>query len=85
MSVVIQANEIRDYINRAPKGWSFRGGRMVNSNYVRFAWLMQLSRGTIDERINRRAGIPDRWRPWSTPVVKACQRHARRQARRLGR
>lgn len=72
-------NEIRDYLKRAPKKWNFDGCRMVNHTHARLVWLTSIARGTLDEKINRRAGISDAWRPWYFPVDSARRRHNRRQ------
>lgn len=76
----IETNEIRDYLNRAPKRVYFDGRRMVNTMHVRLKWLSQIAMGPLDERINRRAGNPSRWEPWKFPVASAMRRRARRQA-----
>ena len=76
----LDQNEIRDYINRAPKRLRFDGGRMVNTTHVRLKWLAQIAIGTLNERINRRAGQADQWTPWKNPVGSAIRRHGRRQA-----
>lgn len=62
----LHQNEIRDYLARAPKRWSFNGSQMVNHFPHRVKWLLELCRGTIDERINRRAGVSFDWlyEPW---------------------
>lgn len=75
-------NEIRDYIERAPKKWHFTGRRMVNNTHARFKWLADIARGPVDCRINRRAGIIDEWRPWNNPVFKSVARHRRKQRAR---
>ena len=75
-------NEIRDYIERAPRKWEFRDGRMVNHTHVRLKWLSEIACGTIDQRINRRAGVPDQWRPWCDPTFKAMVRNQRKRLRR---
>ena len=54
----LETNEIRDYLKRAPKRMYFDGRRMVNTMHVRFKWLSEIAIGTLDERINRRAGNP---------------------------
>lgn len=77
---VIDQNEIRDYLNRAPKRWRFDGGRMVNTMHARLKWLSQIAAGPLNERINRRAGKPERWEAWKNPVGSSIRRHARRQA-----
>jgi len=74
----IDQNEIRDYVRRAPKRMFFDGMRMVNTMHVRLKWLSSIAMGTLDERINRRAGMPDKWDPWKNPVGSSIRRHARR-------
>lgn len=77
---VLDQNEIRDYIARAPNKWCFNGRVMVNNSRVRLIWLSDIARGTLHEKINRRAGIKDEWHPWKmSPAVAAMQRHQRRQ------
>lgn len=81
----LHANEIRDYINRAPKKWDFDGLRMINNTHARLIWLASIAHGTLDERINRRAGIKDLWQPWMQPFwVKAAKRHRRNTFRKRG-
>lgn len=82
-SAGIHPNEIRDYIARAPKRWAFDGRRMVNNTHVRLVWLADIARGTLDDRINRRAGIVELWRPWHNPVFKSVARHQRKLRRQL--
>lgn len=77
---VLDQNEIRDYLKRAPKRMYFDGARMVNTTHARLKWLSEIALGSLDERINRRAGQPSRWEPWRFPVASAIRRHARRQA-----
>lgn len=80
LTEALHVNEIRDYLDRAPKRWHFDGSRMVNNTAVRLRWLVSIASGTLDERINRRAGRTDEWKPWkASPVVSALQRHTRRQ------
>lgn len=80
----MQTNEIRDYIERAPKRWSFSGARMVNHTHARFKWLTDVARGTLNERINRRAGITDPWLPWKNPVQSSIRRNWRNELRKRG-
>lgn len=80
----LHPNEIRDYVQRAPKKWHFDGCRMVNNTYARLRWLAEIAHGTIHERINRRAGAVQRWRPFCDPVYKAVLRNKRRILRRAG-
>lgn len=75
-------NEIRDYLERAPKRWTFRCGRMVNHTQARLTWLASLAEGTLNERINRRAGWANDWKPWKNPTYKAVARHKRKMARK---
>lgn len=79
----LHTNEIRDYLARAPKRWSFNGQGMVNHTHVRLKWLADLARGTLHERINRRAGLIDPWRPWCNPVASAIRRYQRKSGRAI--
>jgi|JI10StandDraft_1071094.scaffolds.fasta_scaffold421056_2 hypothetical protein len=73
-------NEIRDFLNRAPKRFAFNGQRVVYSTHARLKWLADIARGTIDERINRRAGTHFKEHPWPhTPTNKARARHDKRR------
>lgn len=80
----LHQNEIRDYLNRAPKKWEFRGGEMVNNTYPRLTWLASIASGTLNERINRRAGIVDQYIPWKYPTGSAIRRHKRNELRKKG-
>lgn len=80
----LPANEIRDYVQRAPKRIYFNGQGMVNTMHVRLKWLCEIARGTLDERINRRAGISDPWRPWAFPIESARRRNQRNLMRKKG-
>lgn len=84
MKKQLHANEIRDYVERAPKRLHFDGNRMVNNTDARLTWLASLTRGTINERINRRAGITEIWIPWKYPVGSAVRRNYRNNLRKLG-
>ena len=76
----LHPNELRDYIQRAPKRWSFNGFEMVNNAEACNRWLDQLCRGTIDQRINRRAGMGEKWFPYGpTPIMKSIRRHRARE------
>ena len=75
----LHTNEIRDYLARAPKKWSFDGRRMINHTYVRLKWLTTIAQGTLDRKINRRAGVLDEYKPWCFPVDSARRRYQRRQ------
>ncbi len=74
-------NEIRDYLERAPRKWSFDGKRLTNTTRARLLWLADIARGTLHERINRRAGIVSARRPWHNPTWHAIERHRRRLIR----
>lgn len=74
----LNTNEIRDYLARAPKRWHFNGLHMVNNTQARFQWLATLLHGTLDERINRRAGLVPRFVPFYSPVTSAIRRNKRR-------
>jgi len=80
----LDTNEIRDYLRRAPKRWSFDGGRMINTTHVRLKWLADIARGPIDERINRRAGLESPWRPFHNPALKSITRNRRRRLVKQG-
>ena len=76
-------NEIRDFLERAPRKWSFNGSRMASHSHVRYKWLSEMSCGSIDQRINRRAGIPDEWKPWRYPIYKAMARNQRKRLKAM--
>lgn len=78
----MHVNEIRDFIERAPKRFAFDGQRMRNHAHVRYQWFSQISIGSIDSRINRRAGIVDKWIPWVNPTYKSMSRHRKKVAKR---
>lgn len=80
----IDTNEIRDFINRAPKKWEFRGQYMVNNTYARLKWLSEIAYGTIHAKINRRAGVQDTYRPFHNVTYHAIRRHNRNERRKLG-
>ena len=72
-------NEITDFIARAPKrGFSYNGAQILNHAPARYKWLYEISRGTINERINRRAGIIDKYIPWKNPVMRSINRNRRK-------
>lgn len=77
----MNTNEIRDYLDRAPKRWAYRDGKMVNFTGARLKWLASMCQGTLHERINRRAGIVQAWLPWKNAVHSAIRRHRRNQLR----
>jgi len=78
-----EQNEIRDYLARAPRRFHFDGIRMVNNTAARFSWLALIASGTLDQRINRRAGITDVYRPFKYPAHSSQKRHHRRQMVKL--
>lgn len=87
MTILLQ-NEIRDFLQRAPRrNWCFVGDHLINYEGCRSLWFASLLQGTIDERINRRAGlkvfaaVP--YAPWRGPY-SAIKRHKRRQLQRCG-
>jgi len=85
MTSDIHTNEVRDYIARAPKRKRIDGKRVVWNTEARLKWLASLCRGSIDERINRRAGIVDIYQPWKlSPVFKASRRHRCNELRKRG-
>lgn len=79
----LEQNEIRDYLSRAPRRFHFDGMRMVNNTAARLSWLASIASGTLDQRINRRAGINDVYRPFKYPAYSSQKRHHRRQMVKL--
>lgn len=76
-------NEIRDYADRAPRRRQIFGKRLVNNTRARFVWLAELAKGTLDERINRRAGVVEPYRAWpEDPVRRARARRERKLSRK---
>lgn len=81
----MKQNEIRDFIERAPKSFVFNGVRSIDLRGVRKVWLAEISAGDIDARINRRAGIGSHrplYKP--NPVFAAVRRHHRNALRKIG-
>lgn len=75
-------NEIHDYRQRAPARCTVDQltGKVKWHTHARLAWLTDISRGSIDERINRRAGIvPDPFKPFHCATQSAVRRHTRRR------
>ena len=82
---LLEQNEIRDYIQRAPARCVYNGSQIVWNTPSRLVWLASLARGSIDDRINRRAGILDEQQPWKTsPTHKASRRHRFNEFRKRG-
>ncbi len=79
----LHQNEIRDYLARAPRRFHFDGMRMVNNSAARFSWLATIASGTLDQRINRRAGVEDAYQPFKYPVYSSQKRHHRRQMAKM--
>lgn len=84
----LHQNEIRDFLQRAPRrNWCFVGDHLVNYEGCRRLWFASILRGTIDERINRRAGlkvfaaVP--YAPWRG-AYSAIKRNKRRELQRCG-
>lgn len=78
----LAVNEIHDYLQRAPARSTVDQltGKVRWHTHARLTWLADLARGTIDERINRRAGIvPDPFKPFHCTTQSAVRRHARRR------
>ena len=80
-------NEIKDFINRAPKRIRFDGTSIINYNQIRHEWIQSIDSGSIHERINRRSGysypIPPLYAPWRG-VQASIRRHRRNQFRKEG-
>ena len=81
--MILNQNEIRDYLARAPRRFHFNGMCMVNNTAARFSWLASIASGTLDQRINRRAGINDVYRSFKYPIYSSQKRHHRRQMIKL--
>lgn len=77
-----EINEIRDFVNRAPREWMFRDGELRNFTPARHAWLNKMASGALDQRINRRAGICTQTPFGKYPTVSAIQRNQRRRIKR---
>ncbi|ABD71996.1 hypothetical protein Rfer_4310 (plasmid) [Rhodoferax ferrireducens T118] len=77
----LHPNEIRDFLARAPKRRSPNGQGFVNNTHSRFKWLCDIAHGTLNEKINRRAGVSDPCKPWVNPVWSAIRRHSRKKHR----
>ena len=79
-------NEIRDFLARAPRRWKFNGCAMENYDNVRKTWLDEIRQGTIDERINRRAGYAVHkapfYAPWRGSAEAALYRKKRKEFKR---
>ena len=71
---ILHSNEIRDYLLRAPRRRTVQDGKLINTTHVRFKWRSELASGTIDSKINRRAGL-NRFKPWDCAVQKSIRRH----------
>lgn len=84
MQKELHINEIRDYLNRAPKRFHYNGSGMVNNTYSRLVWLSSIAYGTLDEKINRRAGAISKYYPWKNPSFSAARRNQRNNLRKLG-
>ena len=85
MEKSLDINEIRDYINRAPPRCEFNGHQIVWHTHSRLEWLASIAQGTIHERINRRAGDLDVFKPWNlNQTFKASKRHRRNEFRKRG-
>lgn len=85
---ILHQNEIRDFLQRAPRGnWRFAGHHLINYEGCRSLWFASILRGTIDDRINRRAGLKVfaavQYAPWRGPY-SAIKRNKRRELQRCG-
>jgi len=75
----IHVNEIRDFLNRAPKRKLGNGPRFFNPAVVRYRWMAEISSGSIDVRIQRRAGLEDRHADYYKPIRKAIARNRQKK------
>lgn len=78
----MQANEIQDFIERAPPIWRYESiGHMANYSQVRKQWLFEIASGSIHDRINRRSGYKVSSNPFYAPLrgpYASIKRHKRR-------
>lgn len=75
--MALNDNEIRDFLARAPKRFYRSGVYCHNPAVARYRWLAEISEGSIDHRIQRRAGVqpdPD----YVTSIQKSIRRNARK-------
>jgi len=83
----LQANEIRDFLSRAPCSNVYDGNRIINYTNVRHEWLDSIHSGSIHARINRRAGIcpdtKDTFAPHAR-ILSSIRRNKRRCFQRNG-
>lgn len=77
---------IQQFIKKAPsKRLSFNGCQIISHDLVRQQMFNQLLTGSIDQRINRRAGLKTQFNPWkSSPVSKSRYRHRKNELRKRG-
>ena len=81
----IHPNEIRDFVNRAPRPFVFEGQRILDMSRVRGTWLSEMASGSIDDRINRRAGIKKTKLFYKTNTIFASvRRNHRNEMRKIG-
>lgn len=79
-----ECNEVRLFALHAPPRLVFTGSGMLDCSAARRILLNNLSRGTIDERINRRSGQIEPWEPFKSPTKKAMRRNWVNQLRKRG-
>lgn len=82
----IHPNEIRDFVNRAPRPFVFEGQRILDMSRVRGTWLSEMASGSIDDRINRRAGFKKGGKPFykTNPIWASVRRNHRNEMRKIG-
>ena len=82
---LLATNEIRDCIQRAPARCVFDGRQIVWNTHARLVWLASMAHGSIDDRINRRAGLIYEFKPWMMSAeYKATRRHRINEFRKRG-
>jgi len=68
----LRINEIREYINRTPAQFLFKGYQIFMNIHARLKRLADLAKSSIDDRVKRRAEIINVYQLWKTsPTVKA--------------
>jgi hypothetical protein len=79
-----ESNELRLFALYAPPRLVFSGSSMMDCSAARRILLRNLSRGSIDERINRRSGQVAKWEPFKASINKAMRRNWVNQLRKRG-
>ena len=75
-------NEIRDYLERAPKRFSFNGCCIVNNCDRRIKWLDEIARGDVNAKINRRSDTVPKYCFYRSASYASYARHQRKIAKK---